>query len=41
MPCIFASQNIVDIKNVITVLVIISVILNPFAWLGENAARVP
>ena len=40
MARFFGTKNIVDIKNVIAVLVVVTIILDTFAWLGEYSTRV-
>lgn len=37
----FTPQNIIDIQDVVTLLVIITVILDSFAGFGEDPPRVP
>ena len=37
---LFRSQDVVDIENVIAVLVVVTVVLDSFAGLGENTARI-
>ena len=32
VPIIFIPENVINIQDIVTVLVVISVILNPFAW---------
>lgn len=40
MTGFLASKNIVDVKDIIAVLVVISIILDSFAGLGQYSARV-
>lgn len=40
MARFFTPQDIVDVQNVVTLLVVITVILDPFAGFGENASRI-
>lgn len=40
MSIVFVPKNIVHVKNVIAILVIIAIILDAFAWLGQNSSRV-
>lgn len=40
MAVLLISENIVDIQNVITVLVIISIIFDAFTWFSKNTSRI-
>ena len=40
MPGLLATQNVVDIKNIIAVIIIIAIVLDPFTWLRQHASRV-
>ena len=37
---LFRPENVVDVKDVITVLIVEPIVFNAFAWLGENSSRV-
>lgn len=37
---LFTAENVIHIKNVITILIIVAIVLGAFARLGENAPRV-
>jgi len=34
------TKDIIDIEDIVTVLVVIAIILNTFAWLGKNSSWV-
>lgn len=36
----FTPQNIIDVQNVVALLVVITIVLDPFAGFGENTSRV-
>lgn len=40
MAVVFVSENIVNVKDVIAVLVIVPVVLRAFAWFGENPSGI-
>lgn len=40
MTCFFGSQYVVHVKNIVTVLVVIAVILDSFTWLRQDSARI-
>lgn len=40
MPVVFISKNIVDVKDVIAIFIIITIILDTFAWFGKNSSRI-
>jgi hypothetical protein len=41
MTRLFGTKNVVDIKNVVTILIIIAVIFYAFARLGKDSAWIP
>jgi hypothetical protein len=41
MARLFRAKNVVDVKNVVAIRVIVAVVLEAFARLRENSARVP
>ena len=36
MACLFCPQDVVHVENVVTILVVVSIVLAPFAWLGQD-----
>lgn len=41
MSGFLTAENVVDVKNVITVLIVVAIILHTFARLRQNTARIP
>lgn len=41
MSSLLRAKDIVDVKDVITILVVVAIVLYAFAWLGQDPARVP
>ena len=41
MARLFRSQYIIDVEDIITIFIVITIILDTLAWLGENSAGIP
>lgn len=41
MTSLLASEDVIDVENIITILIVISIIFNAFARLGQDAAWIP
>ena len=40
MACLLRTQYVVDIEDVVTVVIVETIVLRAFAWLSEDSARV-
>jgi hypothetical protein len=40
VTALFTAEDVIHVEDIITIFIIIAIILDAFAWLGQNAPRV-